>query len=150
MPSRRVQADPMTGLKSHGRGFRLPSRTKFQSGHLPSGIVPVSRAIHVTTGNGIGSESDMDTSSDSETEVYGGRYSIETSPQDDKLTNGSVVKKGNSVISGGKDYARISHSQSNGTSEVYYFNSRLEPNVKTAATRVCCLTLFCTLPAYFL
>lgn len=143
MPSRRLQADPLIGLKSHGRGFGLPSRTKFQSGHLPSGIVPVSRAIPVSTGNEIGSESDMDTSSDSESEVYGGRYSIETSPQDDKLTNGSVVKKRNSFINGGKDYAGRIHSQTNGTSEVYYFNSRLEPNVKTA-TQVCCLTLYFT------
>lgn len=117
MPSQRLKPDPVIGLKNHGSGFGLPSATKFQSGHLPSGIIPLSRAIPVSGGNDIGAGSDMDTSSDSDSDVYGGRYSIETSPQDDKFSNGSVAR----------------HAyQTNRTSEVYYFNVHTQPNVKVA------------------
>ena len=91
-----TQADHVVGLRNQsrgGRGFGLPSATRFQSGHLPSGIIPVSRGMPVKNGAGIGSESDMDTSSDSDSEAYGGRYSVETSPQDDKFVNGVLFSK---------------------------------------------------------
>ncbi|KAF9620736.1 hypothetical protein IFM89_014257 [Coptis chinensis] len=63
-----------------GRGFGLPPTSKYRSGHLPSGLIPTSRTIPVSK---VESEfgSDMDTS-DSEDDVYGGRYSLESSPQD--------------------------------------------------------------------
>ncbi|PIA46481.1 hypothetical protein AQUCO_01500196v1 [Aquilegia coerulea] len=66
--------------RNGSRGFGLPPASKFRSGHLPSGVIPVSRAVPI---NGVDSEfgSDMDTS-DTDDEVYGGRYSLESSPQD--------------------------------------------------------------------
>ncbi|KAK9109094.1 hypothetical protein Sjap_017154 [Stephania japonica] len=62
-----------------GRG--LPSAAKFRSGHLPTGAA----AIAVTRVGGDESGSDMDDSVDTEDEVYGGRYSVESSssPQHD-------------------------------------------------------------------
>ncbi|GER27315.1 DNA repair protein RAD50 [Striga asiatica] len=62
----------------------MPSVYKFRSGHMPSGIK--------TTGNPASRyhlcESDMDTCSDSEDD--GARYSLEASPQDDKVTSGGT------------------------------------------------------------
>lgn len=40
------------------------------------------------------SESEMDTCSDSEDEGYGARYSLESSPQDDKVPDGSTKYNG--------------------------------------------------------
>ncbi|KAF5749744.1 hypothetical protein HS088_TW03G00069 [Tripterygium wilfordii] len=57
--------------------------TKFDIEHL-SGVIPASQPTSVTSINGR-SGSDMDTSSDSEDEVYGGQYSLKSSPQDDKI-----------------------------------------------------------------
>ncbi|GMP25913.1 hypothetical protein CsSME_00002565 [Camellia sinensis var. sinensis] len=75
----------------------MPSPAKFHSGYLPSRVIPVSPAIPVG-GNGGGSGSDMDLSSDSDDEVYGARYSLDTSPQDDKIYNGTGPKSTNSVV----------------------------------------------------
>lgn len=63
----------------------MPSIVNYQSGHLPSGVIPISRATPVK--DDIKSMSDIDTSSDSENEAYGAQYSVETSPQDDKLVS---------------------------------------------------------------
>lgn len=85
-----TQVDNVIGLRNQnqgGRGFGFASATRFQSGHLPSGIIPVSRGIPIKGGDEIRSGSDMDTSSDSDSEAYGRRYSIETSPQDGKFAN---------------------------------------------------------------
>ncbi|CAK9169170.1 unnamed protein product [Ilex paraguariensis] len=86
MSNQRLQSDPIVGLRNHVRGFGLPSPAKFRSGHLPSGVVPVSRTIPVGAND---SGSDMDISSDSDEEAYGVRYLVESSPQDDKFPNGA-------------------------------------------------------------
>ncbi|XP_071692886.1 uncharacterized protein [Rutidosis leptorrhynchoides] len=62
--------------RNGGRGFGLPPTSKFRSGHLP-GVVPISQVLP--------SASENDMSTDSEGEVYGGRYSPDSSPQDDRL-----------------------------------------------------------------
>ncbi|CAI9111124.1 OLC1v1011265C1 [Oldenlandia corymbosa var. corymbosa] len=157
MPSQRLQSDPAMGMRNQslaGRGRGLPSTTKYRSGHLPSGVIPVSRAIPVKGGD-IKSGSDMDTSSDSEIEAYG---SVETSPQDDKYTNGKLGKlSGNHGRQAKRDAVmqpsflddEVSHmtmnsvrnpaasrstssSVSDDTSEAYYFNVDLQPKVKIA------------------
>jgi len=63
---------------------------------MPLGSVPKPRPVHF---NGSNSESgsDMDLGSDSDEETYGGHYSVESSPQDDKIrvaveTNHSTSK----------------------------------------------------------
>lgn len=75
--------DPITNIRNGGRGFGLPPPSKFRSGHLPPS------AIHLSTvlpgkANDSGSGSDDDMSTDTEGEVYGGRYSLDSSPQDDR------------------------------------------------------------------
>ncbi|XP_050206018.1 uncharacterized protein LOC126655767 isoform X2 [Mercurialis annua] len=70
---------------STGQGnFGLPP-AKFQSGFMASDKFPVSRGVR-------GSGSDMDISSDSEDEVYGDQYSLDSSPQDDKIPNGAAPR----------------------------------------------------------
>nr|GMD85036.1 Rhomboid-like protease 5 [Ipomoea batatas]GME11634.1 Rhomboid-like protease 5 [Ipomoea batatas] len=82
MSTHRARIDTLTGLRNGGRSAGLPP-SKFQSGHL-SGVIPVSRVIHADSDdNGTASENDMCT--DSEEEVYGGRYSVDSSPQDERL-----------------------------------------------------------------
>ena len=75
---------PSSDLFGHMRmggrgGFVLPSPTKLQSGHMAFDAIPRTRAIHVS-GKGGGTESDMDTSSESEDEIYGDQYSLDSSP----------------------------------------------------------------------
>lgn len=83
---KRLQSNSVLGLRGIGQGFGLPCPSKFQSGHLPSGKIPVSRAIHVS-GNDSKSGSDMDTGSDSDGEVYGVKYSVNSLPKDEKNPN---------------------------------------------------------------
>ena len=64
-------------MKSNGtRGFGLPPPAKFRSGHIPNGV------------DDSGTNSDND-ASDSEEEVYSGRYSLDSSPQDYRVPNGN-------------------------------------------------------------
>ncbi|KDP29750.1 hypothetical protein JCGZ_18685 [Jatropha curcas] len=79
-------SDPFGHIKKGGQGLGLPSSAKFRSRQLASDAVPASQTIPVSRKGG-GSGSDMDTSSDSEDEIYGGQYSLESSPQDDKIPN---------------------------------------------------------------
>ncbi|XXG86523.1 hypothetical protein AAC387_Pa11g1398 [Persea americana] len=79
-------------------GFGLPP-AKFQTAHIP-----ISRPIHVDAEDS-GFASDMDVSTDSEEEIYGGRYSLDSSPQDDKVNrvpngngNGNAGRFGNSNL----------------------------------------------------
>ncbi|CAI0447971.1 unnamed protein product [Linum tenue] len=66
----RQRIDPISRTNSS----RLPPPSKFRSGHLPNAAIPVSRAIPAG-----------DTESDDDDDVYGGgRYSLDSSPQDDK------------------------------------------------------------------
>ncbi|CAL5365202.1 unnamed protein product [Camellia sinensis] len=99
MSPQKLQSETIFGLRNYGRagGYGMPSPAKFHSGYLPSRVIPVSPAIPVG-GNGGGSGSDMDLSSDSDDEVYGARYSLDTSPQDDKIYNGTGPKSTNSVV----------------------------------------------------
>ncbi|XP_054789232.1 uncharacterized protein LOC129294776 [Prosopis cineraria] len=80
--SLRSRIDPVGGTNSSGaRGFGLPPPAKFRSGHLPANAIP----------GGVddsGTYSDNG-ASDSEEEVYGGRYSLDSSPQDHRVPNGA-------------------------------------------------------------
>ncbi|KAK4274158.1 hypothetical protein QN277_017432 [Acacia crassicarpa] len=80
--SLRSRIDPVGGLKSGGtRGFGLPPPAKFRSGHFPANAIP----------SGVddsGTNSDND-AIDSEEEVYGGRYSLDSSPQDHRVPSGA-------------------------------------------------------------
>ncbi|KAI3718029.1 hypothetical protein L1987_70015 [Smallanthus sonchifolius] len=69
--------DPISS-RNGNRGFGLPPASKFRSGHLP-GVIPTSQV----PGEDINSASENDMSTDSDGEVYGGRYSLDSSPPDD-------------------------------------------------------------------
>uniref|UniRef100_A0A5B6Z999 Pesticidal crystal cry8Ba protein n=1 Tax=Davidia involucrata TaxID=16924 RepID=A0A5B6Z999_DAVIN len=86
MSTKRLQSDSLVGLRNRGREFGL---------HLPSRVIPVSRAIPVV-GNDSGSDSgsDMVISSDSDD---GARYSVDSSPQDEKIPNGVDSRYTNSL-----------------------------------------------------
>ncbi|XVF57370.1 hypothetical protein PTKIN_Ptkin06aG0200000 [Pterospermum kingtungense] len=84
--SLRPRMDPITNIRTGGRNFGLPSATKFRSGHLPSTAMPVSSTTLIGD-----NDSASEVSSDSEEDtVYGGRYSLDSSPQDDRLPNGTA------------------------------------------------------------
>ncbi|KAJ0085119.1 hypothetical protein Patl1_08631 [Pistacia atlantica] len=82
---------PMTNLRN-GRGFDLPPTSKFRSGHLPATAIPVSRTLPRNAGDSA-SASENDVTTDSEDDVYGGRYSLDSSPQDPRIPH----RNGNSV-----------------------------------------------------
>ncbi|KAK7385380.1 hypothetical protein VNO78_31097 [Psophocarpus tetragonolobus] len=91
----RSRNDPISGMKSGaGRGFGLPPPAKFRSGHLPANAIPVSTVMPSETGDS-GSNSDNDDGFESEDEVYGGRYSLDSSPQDRRIPNGAARRFGN-------------------------------------------------------
>ncbi|KAJ1383908.1 hypothetical protein SESBI_42978, partial [Sesbania bispinosa] len=91
----RSRNDPITGIKgASGRGFGLPPPSKFRSGHLPANAIPVSTVIPDETGDSA-SNSGNDDSIESEEEVYGGRYSLDSSPQDHRAPNGAARRYGN-------------------------------------------------------
>ncbi|XP_073289109.1 uncharacterized protein [Primulina huaijiensis] len=79
--------DSMVGLRYRGLSSGMPSVSRFRSGHMPPGM-NVSSVIDNL------SDSEMDTCSDSEGEGYGARYSLESSPQDDKVSDGSTKHNG--------------------------------------------------------
>ncbi|CAO2834467.1 unnamed protein product, partial [Amaranthus hypochondriacus] len=90
----RTRIDPILS-KCGSRGFGLPPPGKFRSGHLPSTAFPMSRVIPgddsaSVSGNDITSESEDD-------DVYGGRYSLDSSPPDDRAPPmmGSSYRYGN-------------------------------------------------------
>ncbi|KAF5456023.1 hypothetical protein F2P56_025539 [Juglans regia] len=88
----RPRIDPITNIRSGGgRGFGLPPPAKFRSGHLPSNAIPVSRTIPGDVDES-GSHSDNDMSTDSE-EVYVGRYSLDSSPQDERIPSGTTAHR---------------------------------------------------------
>ncbi|VVA16266.1 PREDICTED: ZEAMMB73_Zm00001d018133 [Prunus dulcis] len=90
----RTRIDPITHIRSGsgGRGFGLPPPSKFRSGHLPSNAIPV-RTIPAD-GDESGSASDNDRTTDSEDGIYGGRYSLDSSPQDDRVPSASAHRYG--------------------------------------------------------
>ncbi|GAB2244728.1 hypothetical protein Droror1_Dr00000221 [Drosera rotundifolia] len=90
--------DPVMGIRNGGRGgFGLPPPGKFRSGHLPASAIPLSRVI---SGDDSVSGDDMEMTSESEVDVYGGRYSLDSSPQDDHIrsSSGTNVRYGNNVV----------------------------------------------------
>ncbi|EEF48602.1 conserved hypothetical protein [Ricinus communis] len=82
-----TRIDSITNLRNNrGGGFDLPPPSKFRSGHLPpTAILPVSRTDD-------DSRSVSATESD-EDDVYGsrGRYSHDSSPQDDRIPNSTTI-----------------------------------------------------------
>ncbi|KAJ7965795.1 Pesticidal crystal cry8Ba protein [Quillaja saponaria] len=91
----RPLVDPITSTRSSGgRGFVLPPPSTFRSGHLPEKAIPISRTITVDVDDS-GSNSDNDVSTDSEDEVYGARYSLDSSPQGNRVPNSTSQKYGN-------------------------------------------------------
>lgn len=76
----RPRIDPIT----HRRGFDLPPPSKFRSGHLPTTAIPLSRTLpRDAEESASASENEMIT--DSEDDVYCGRYSLDSSPQDQRI-----------------------------------------------------------------
>lgn len=67
-----------------GRGIGLPPPSNFRSGHL-SGVIPVSKTLPIDDIDDSQSATENDMTTDSEEEVYGGRYSLDSSPQDDRV-----------------------------------------------------------------
>ncbi|KAK4367008.1 hypothetical protein RND71_014888 [Anisodus tanguticus] len=117
MYTQRMQFDHVLGRKNDGLGFGILCGSKFQAGHLPSGVIPSSRTIPVRSsgGNNNGWGSDMDTDSDDE-----------TSPQDDKFPNVGTLKRedsSNSVASS-KTTASVSFSISNKSASSWESNGR--------------------------
>ncbi|KAL8145434.1 hypothetical protein AgCh_003556 [Apium graveolens] len=92
MSSQRPRIDPVSSVRGGSRGFGLPPTSKFRSGHLPD-MIPVSRTIPRSQYDDSRSESENDMSTDSEEEVYGGRYSLDSSPQDDRVTKSSATRR---------------------------------------------------------
>ena len=85
----RSRNDPISVVNGGGsRGFGLPPPAKFRSGHIPASAIPVSSVNS-------GSNSDNDDSVDSEEEVYGGRYSLDSSPQDPRVPSDAPRRYGN-------------------------------------------------------
>lgn len=81
--SQRSRIDPIGSMRNGSRNVGLPPPSKFRSGHL-SGVIPVSRVIPGDLDESA-SASDNDMITDSEEEVYGGRYSLDSSPHDDRI-----------------------------------------------------------------
>lgn len=81
-----VKVNPLSISRNGGKGFGLSPPSKFQSGHFPLNGLPKSKPIQAGRFG-----SDMDISSDSD-ELYGREYSVDTSPQDRKIPNGSGEK----------------------------------------------------------
>ncbi|KAL8143887.1 hypothetical protein V2J09_016919 [Rumex salicifolius] len=107
----RSRIDPVLNSRSGSRSFGLPPPSKFRSGHLPpvSGVaIPVDYT---------GSASDNDVSSEeSESDVYGGRYSLDSSPSKDHapphgLThNGRHLPRQTNYTSEHKNYSDVNSS----------------------------------------
>lgn len=102
----RPRLDPMSHFRSGGggRGAGLPPPSKFRSGHLPTNAIPLPVDV-----NDSESGSDNGGTSDSEEEgVYGGRYSLDSSPPDERIPNGSAQRYGNPLrrqpVYGSSDY----------------------------------------------
>ncbi|KAK1396035.1 Pesticidal crystal cry8Ba [Heracleum sosnowskyi] len=92
MSSQRPRIDPVSSARTGSRGFGLPPTSKFRSGHLPD-MIPVSRTIPRQYDDDSRSESENDMSTDSEEEVYGRRYSLDSSPQDDRVTSSAATRR---------------------------------------------------------
>ncbi|XP_057986527.1 uncharacterized protein LOC110641989 [Hevea brasiliensis] len=95
----RPRVDPITNFRGRSR-FGLPPPSKFRSGHLPSTAIPMSRTIPGNVGDSrSASDNDITTESD-EDDVYGGRYSLDSSPQDERIPNSTATgqRYGNAAL----------------------------------------------------
>ncbi|KAK3030728.1 hypothetical protein RJ639_036532, partial [Escallonia herrerae] len=81
----RPRLDPISNFRSN---TGLPPPAKFRTANL-SGVIPVSRVIRGDSA----SNSDNDLTTDSEEEVYGGRYSLDSSPQDDRVSTNAAAQR---------------------------------------------------------
>lgn len=88
--NQRPKIDPLSSIRNGGRGVGLPPPA-FRSGQL-SGVIPISRVIPGDIDDSR-SASDNDMTTDSEEEVYGGRYSLDSSPQDDRVPSSTTAPK---------------------------------------------------------
>ncbi|KAL4281932.1 hypothetical protein GQ457_03G033850 [Hibiscus cannabinus] len=89
--SLRPRMDPISSIRPGGRNFGLPPTSKFRSGHLP---VTSTRTATLSVDEESGSENGVTTDSEEDT-VYGGRYSLDSSPQDERIPNGTAPRYGN-------------------------------------------------------
>ncbi|KAM7253374.1 hypothetical protein ACFE04_008816 [Oxalis oulophora] len=81
----RPRSDPLT----NSRGIGLPPPTTFRSGQFPS------RTVVISNDDNTDSQSDNDMSTDSDRDIYGGgRYSLDSSPQDDRIPSVSANRYG--------------------------------------------------------
>ncbi|KAJ9146509.1 hypothetical protein P3X46_028765 [Hevea brasiliensis] len=102
--SLRPRIGPITNVRAGSRGFGLPPPSKFRSGHLPSTAIPVSRTIPGDIGDSrSASDNDITTESD-EDDVYGGRYSLDSSPRDERIPNSTAIgqRYGNAELRGAR------------------------------------------------
>ncbi|KAF2291614.1 hypothetical protein GH714_026178 [Hevea brasiliensis] len=102
--SLRPRIGPITNIRAGSRGFGLPPPSKFRSGHLPSTAIPVSRTIPGDIGDSrSASDNDITTESD-EDDVYGGRYSLDSSPRDERIPNSTAIgqRYGNAELRGAR------------------------------------------------
>ncbi|KAH7679631.1 hypothetical protein IHE45_06G071100 [Dioscorea alata] len=110
-------SDPLRGHRNGGRAFGIPPAEKFRSGHLPRGAIPVSMPAQDESDSG----TDMDESSDTE-EIYNGRYSLDSSPQDDvserRMPNGNSA----AAAAAAKRYAKAPPRQHYYTSDGYGYS----------------------------
>ncbi|ONK75633.1 uncharacterized protein A4U43_C03F18930 [Asparagus officinalis] len=112
--------DHLRAVRSGSGGLGIPPPEKFGGrGQFPRGVIPPSRTMPVVENYSEGS--DMDESSDTEEEIYRGRYSLDSSPQDDILRrkNPNVNSKfgSNQYSSDGySGYSEFSSSRETGIS----------------------------------
>lgn len=89
--TQRARIGPLSSTRNGGRNVGLPPPSKFRSGHL-SGVIPVSRVVIPGDLDDSESASDNDMSTDSEG-IYGGRYSLDSSPQDDRIPSSITASR---------------------------------------------------------
>ncbi|KAE9615218.1 hypothetical protein Lalb_Chr04g0252951 [Lupinus albus] len=134
---RSINDSPINGVKSgSSRGFGLPPPSKFRSGHLPASAIPVSTVLQADTGDSF-SNSDNDDSIDSYEEVYGGRYSLDSSPQDLRAPNGAARRYGNFAQRGARGGSDYTYSEVSSSRETLVGRRGVtrDPLVRTAHVR---------------
>ncbi|KAG0476501.1 hypothetical protein HPP92_013342 [Vanilla planifolia] len=101
------RTDHLRAHRNGGLGLEIPPAEKFRSGHLPRSAVPLTQTMPVEDYSEEGS--DMDVSSDTEEEIYGGKYSPASSPRNDL--------SGRKIPNGFNGVARQHHYYSDGYSD---------------------------------
>ncbi|CAI0467807.1 unnamed protein product [Linum tenue] len=109
MPHSAVLRPRIDPISARTNSSRLPPPSKFRSGHLPTTAIPVSRAIPADD-DGSRSVSENDVTESDEDDVYGGRYSLDSSPQDDKKFPNSNSRYANSAARGPRYATDYSYS----------------------------------------